>query len=350
MHINKLMFGLFTAGVTLAFLWIISPYAGAILWSVVLAILFTGMKDRLAARMGNRHGFASLLTLLLIIAVVIIPFFLLAGLVLDEAIEQYQRINAHGVNLGAFASDLLALAPGWAEPLLERIGFGSRAETLETLSGALSSALAWLASAAFGFGQSAFSLMVAFGIALYLTYFLLRDGRPLVRKIGAVVPIDRTLYNRLASEFASVVRAMIKGSLVVAVVQGLIGGIIFALLGITAAPLWGTLMGVVSLLPAIGTGIVWVPVALYLFATGSVIDGLILSFCGLFIIGMVDNILRPILVGRETRLPDYLVLISTLGGIAVAGFNGLIIGPIIAAMFLAVWNTSSDVARSEPFL
>lgn len=347
MQVQKLMFGLFTAAVTLAFLWIISPYAGAILWSIVFAILFIGMKDRLTIRLGGRGSIASILTLLLIVAVVILPFFLLAGLVVDEATTQYLRISAHGVNLAAFADSLLAVVPGWAQPLLDRAGLGSQAEALATLSRTLSGALSWLASTAFGFGQSAFGLVVAFGIALYLTYFLLRDGRLLTQRIGTAVPIDRALFDRLVREFASVVRAMIKGSLAVAVAQGVIGGVVFAMLGIQGAPLWGTLMGAMSLIPAVGTGIVWVPVALYLFATGAIVNGLILVFCGLFVIGIVDNILRPILVGRETRLPDYLVLISTLGGIAVAGFNGLILGPIIAAMFLVVWNSNHDAAPLE---
>jgi len=125
---------------------------------------------------------------------------------------------------------------------------------------------------------------------------------------------------------------------VVAIVQGLIGGIVFWALGITGALLWGVLMGCFSLIPAVGTGLVWVPVALYLLATGAVAKAIILIFCGLFIIGMIDNLLRPILVGRDTRIPDYVVLITTLGGIDMFGFNGIVIGPVIAALFIATWN------------
>lgn len=124
----------------------------------------------------------------------------------------------------------------------------------------------------------------------------------------------------------------------------MIGGVVFALLGIPGAALWGTLMGAMSLIPAVGTGIVWVPVALYLLFTGSITEGLILIACGALIISTVDNVLRPILVGRETKMPDPLILISTLGGIAVAGFNGLIIGPVIAAMFITVWSMAGKAA------
>ena len=139
-------------------------------------------------------------------------------------------------------------------------------------------------------------------------------------------------------QFVVVTRATIKGSLVVAIVQGLIGGIIFWALGIPGALLWGVLMGCFSLIPAVGTGLIWAPVALYLLATGAVVKGVILIACGLFVIGLVDNLLRPILVGRDTRIPDYVVLITTLGGIDMFGFNGIVIGPVIAALFIATWN------------
>ena len=125
-----------------------------------------------------------------------------------------------------------------------------------------------------------------------------------------------------------------------AIVQGAIGGVVFWALGIHAALLWGVLMGFLSLLPAVGTGLIWVPVAVYLLVTGAIWQGIVLVLCGLFVIGMVDNVLRPILVGRETRIPDYVVLITTLGGLEAMGFNGLVIGPVIAALFIAVWGMS----------
>ena len=118
-------------------------------------------------------------------------------------------------------------------------------------------------------------------------------------------------------------------------------------LGIEGALLWAVVMAFMSLLPAIGTGIVWVPVAIYLLATGAIWQGLVLVFCGLFVIGMVDNLLRPILVGKDAKMPDYVVLISTLGGIELLGFNGIIIGPVIAALFIAVWDITTEARRSR---
>jgi predicted PurR-regulated permease PerM len=161
------------------------------------------------------------------------------------------------------------------------------------------------------------------------------------------MPLEPAPRDALARQFVLMIRATIKGSLVVAILQGLIGGIVFWFIGINGAMLWGILMGAFSLLPAVGTGIVWVPVAIYLFATGAIWQGLALVFCGIFVIGMVDNVVRPILVGRDTRIPDYVVLISTLGGLDLFGFNGIIIGPVIAALFIAIWNIVTSLRQDE---
>jgi predicted PurR-regulated permease PerM len=142
----------------------------------------------------------------------------------------------------------------------------------------------------------------------------------------------------LFAKFAEVTRATVKGNLVVAIVQGALGGFIFWALGIPAALLWAVVMAFLSLLPAVGAAIIWAPVAAYLLAVGSYVDGIILIAFGAGVIGLVDNLLRPILVGRDTKLPDYLVLLSTLGGMALFGINGFVIGPLIAALFIAFWG------------
>ena len=143
------------------------------------------------------------------------------------------------------------------------------------------------------------------------------------------------------------VRATVKGNIVVAVIQGTIGGVIFWALGIKGALLWGTLMAFLSLLPAVGSALVWVPAAGYLLLTGALWRGLILVLVGVLVIGLIDNVLRPILVGKDTRMPDYVVLVSTLGGISIFGINGFVIGPLIAALFIAAWTLFRDEQAAE---
>ncbi|VFS24293.1 protein YdiK [Enterobacter cancerogenus] len=143
------------------------------------------------------------------------------------------------------------------------------------------------------------------------------------------------------AKFVGVSRATVKGTAVVAVVQGTLGGIAFAIVGIDGSILWGALMAFLSLVPAVGSAIVWVPAAIYLFATHQIWQGLFIVGFFVIIVGLVDNILRPLLVGKDTKMPDYLILISTLGGMELYGINGFVIGPLIAALFIACWNLFS---------
>jgi predicted PurR-regulated permease PerM len=165
------------------------------------------------------------------------------------------------------------------------------------------------------------------------------------RRAGDAVPLRPELQRELSTRFVSVIRATIKGNIVVAIVQGALGGLAFWVLGIRGALLWAVLMAFLSLLPAVGSALVWVPVAIYLIATGAIWGGVGLIAYGVLVIGLVDNVLRPTLVGKDTKLPDYVVLLSTLGGMAVFGFNGFVLGPIIAVMFVAAWDTLAASRR-----
>ena len=152
------------------------------------------------------------------------------------------------------------------------------------------------------------------------------------------MPLETRQTQRLLGTFVTVVRATVKGNIVIALIQGLLGGLAFWVLGLPGPLLWGALMALLSLLPAVGAALVWAPVALYFIFTGSLWAGLGLTAWGVLAIGLVDNLLRPVLVGKDTNMPDYLVLFSTIGGIAVFGLNGFVIGPVIAALFLALWD------------
>ena len=168
------------------------------------------------------------------------------------------------------------------------------------------------------------------------------SGDRLTGRVRQAIPLRPEQQHDLFEKFTVVIRATVKGNIVVPLVQGALGGLIFWILGIHAALLWAVLMAVLSLLPAVGTALVWLPVAVYLMATGAVWRGVILVAYGVLVIGLVDNVLRPVLVGKDTKIPDYVVLVSTLGGLAIFGFNGFVIGPVIAAMFMAAWDLFAE--------
>ena len=172
---------------------------------------------------------------------------------------------------------------------------------------------------------------------LYIMFFLLRDGQMLARHVRDAIPLEEGIKADLLSKFVTVISATVRGNVAVAALQGALGGIALWVLDIHAPVLWGTLMAFLSLLPAVGAALVWAPVAVYLLATGAVVKGVSLLVFGVVVIGLVDNILRPLLVGKDTKMPDYVVLVSTLGGMAIFGLNGFVIGPLVAAMFIAAW-------------
>ncbi len=338
MTLEQRVFIGFVVVVSLAMAWIAAPYYGAILWGVVTTIVFWPLNRNLREALPNSPNLAAFASLLAVIAIVIVPTIIIGSLLIEQALSTYAQIESQKLDFGKILTDLQAGLPRPIENFLDRNGFGDLQAIRQKLENVATSGARIAAAQAVNFGQGAFSFAISLGIMLYLTFFLLRDGSRLTRTIGERIPLAVQQRRDLFEKFATVIRATIKGSIVVAIVQGVIGGVVFWFIGIEAALLWGVVMGFLSLLPAVGTGLIWVPVAIYLFATGQTWQGAVLTACGVFVIGMVDNVLRPILVGKDTRMPDYVVLISTLGGISVMGINGFIVGPVIAALFIAAWD------------
>jgi predicted PurR-regulated permease PerM len=338
---------LLVAVVSLLFAWILWPYSGAILWAVVLATMFARPYRRVLQAMPRWPNTAALLTLLIIVVLVILPLTLVASLLVQEAAEVYAAFKSGDLDLTGKLQQARTALPGWAAGLFDRVQAGDLDELRDRLSSVLMQSGGFLAGKAITVGQGTINFVVAFFVMLYLLFFLLRDGEALRRRIGRAVPLRAEHKAELVAQFAVTIRATVKGTLVVAVVQGALGGLMFWYLGIRAPLVWGASMAVLSLLPVVGSAIVWVPVAIYLAVTGEVWQGVLLVAYGVLVIGLVDNLLRPVLVGKDTRIPDYVILIATLGGLSVFGVNGLIIGPILAAMFLAVWHVFSERRRGE---
>jgi predicted PurR-regulated permease PerM len=322
--------------VTLAFVWLIGPFFKPIFWAVVLATLFYPTFQWWERQVGGRSVLASLGTIATIVFIVIVPLLLVGLLVATEASSVYQRLADGQKSLPMTAQDLKAMLPAVAD-LLERFGMSLK-DLQARLSDTVLGVSQFLATNLVAFGQNALRGTALFFLMLYLLFFFLRDGAQLLEQIIEVLPIGDDRERRLFRKFAEVSRATIKGTIVIGFVQGFLGGLIFWVLGIKAAALWGVVMAVLSFLPAVGAGIVWVPAAALLFLTDRLWEGAVLIVFGIVIIGLADNVLRPILVGRDTQMPDYLVLVTTLGGRALFGLSGIVIGPIIGALFLTVWE------------
>ncbi len=330
---------------SIAFAWLIGPFIGAILWGLIAAILFKPVNDRLMAAMPTRPNLSAAATLLIIIAVAVIPAILLGAALLSQATATYGQLQSGQIDIGRGFVEAERHLPQVVRAWLAELGLSDFAAVRDRISRSVANSVQALAGQVLNVGQSAFAFFLSLGVMLYLTFFLLRDGQGLIATVERCLPLPVDQRGLLVSRFVAVVHATIKGSLIVAILQGLVGGITFWSLGIGGALLWGVAMAIFSLFPAIGTGFVWVPVTVYLLATGDVWRGVGLFLCGFFIISSVDNIVRPILVGHDARMPDYVVLITTLGGFELMGFNGFVVGPVIAALFMAMWEIFSDEAR-----
>ncbi|MFJ7314235.1 AI-2E family transporter [Pseudomonas sp. NPDC098747] len=323
--------------VTVAFIWILLPFYGAVFWAVILGILFAPMQRKLQMKFGWERNLTSLCTLSICLVIAILPVIIISLLLVQEGASVYKNIESGELDIAAYLAQFKQSLPPYFQNLLDRFGMGELNGLREKIVKAAMQGSQALASQAFSFGQGTFEFVVSFFIMLYLLFFFLRDGAELARKVRTAVPLEETHKRRLQLKFNRVVRATVKGNLVVAITQGALGGAIFWFLDIPSALLWAVLMAFLSLLPAVGAGIVWAPVALYFLLSGMIWQGVVLGLFGIFVIGLVDNVLRPILVGKDTRMPDYMILISTLGGLAVFGLNGFVIGPLIAALFMSSW-------------
>jgi predicted PurR-regulated permease PerM len=324
--------------VTIAFVWILAPYGGAIFWGVVLAILFAPIYRWLLQRTRNKANLASLLTLLLIVVIVILPLTLVSISIVNQAATVVELVRSGDITVAMYFNKIMAALPNWLVSLLDRFHLTSLTYLQDKLSEAASQVSQEVAKRAINAGLYTFDFLTSLCILLYLLFFLLRDGDKLSKRIKAAVPLSNKYKQRLFLNFTTVIRATVKGNILVAIAQGALGGLIFWFLDVRAPVLWGVLMAFLSLLPAIGAAIVWAPVAIYFLATGEVWQGATLAAFGVFVIGLVDNFLRPVLVGQDTKMPDYVVLLSTVGGMALFGLNGFVIGPVIAALFIAAWD------------
>lgn len=342
MLIQRVSFYVLLVLVTIAFVAVLLPFYSAIFWSVVLAIIFFPLHERLEAGLGRHRNTAALLSVVICLCLVIIPGLIVLSSLVREGNNLYQQIDTGQIDISRLLQRLQDALPLFLQERLEALELSGFFEIRDRISSAVMEGGRFFAGRALTFGQNTLQFFVAFGVMLYLLFFLFRDGRQLAGLLRRGSPLSDTHTERFTAKFASVVRASVRGNVIIAVAQGAIGGATFWALGVAPALLWGVLMALLSLLPAVGAAIVWVPTAIYLALMGYWLKAIVLVAVGVLVIGLVDNLLRPPLVGKETKLPDYVVLISTIGGLSLLGINGFIIGPLVAALFISAWHIFTE--------
>jgi predicted PurR-regulated permease PerM len=309
------------------------------LLTLFLAALFAGVARPLYLELqrafrGN-GALASGATILVLLVLVIGPLALLASVVASEALRVADNVRPW-IQARLAEPDLL-------EHALRRLPFLQQIEPIRQqilskgaeLVGSIGTFLASGLSAA---TRGTVLFFFDFFILLYAMFFFLKDGPRLLRSALSYLPLAEADKQRMLDKFMSVTRATLKGTVLIGTTQGLLSGLAFWVVGIDGAIFWTTLMIVLSVIPGIGGALVWVPAVILLIAQGALARGIGLAiFCAL-VVGSIDNVLRPWLVGRDTRMHDLLILFSTLGGLLTFGASGFIVGPILAALFVTVWE------------
>ena len=331
-------------GASVALALVIAGQWKAIFWAVVLGILFRPVMVWFETRLPGRPSLGASLTILGILLALLIPALILGAVMVRQGVEVYARIQSSTLTAEAASRWMEGLYLTSLGQWLTSIGLDLAALTQKLQAGLLQ-ASAFVMSLAANVGQNAAGMVIGVVLMLYLLFFILRDGPQINQQIFRAVPIPNDQKQRFFQKFAETATAALVGSFVVGLAQGSLGALIFAVLGIGGAVFWGVVMALLSLIPAFGAALVWFPAAVILFLGGNWGKGVILLAFGMLVISLVDNLLRPVVVGRKAHMPDYVVLFSTVGGLSTLGITGFVAGPVVAALFIVAWQL---IAEEQP--
>jgi predicted PurR-regulated permease PerM len=309
---------------------IVEPFLVEIGWAVVLAICLGSVQERLARRIGPTRS-AALLTLLVVL-VLIVPLALVGVVLMREGAQVVDYVKEHLADHGG-PMGLFHGAWNW---LHQRLPF---LPTEQDVVQRLSDGVAGLAGQAVGHAglvaKGAFAFLFGLVMTLAILFFLLKDAPELAQVVVQLMPFGREQNERLFTLVREIVSTSVTSTLVIAAIQGILGGLAFVLLGIPGAPLWGCMMAGLAILPAVGATLVWAPAAIWLALSGSIVKGVVLALVGVLILGNVDNVVRPFMLSGTARMSTLMLIISLLGGVSAFGFIGIVLGPVVGAVLTA---------------
>jgi predicted PurR-regulated permease PerM len=333
------------AGTTLLFFWMIRNFLLPVLLAAVFSTLFYPLYTRLLKLLRGRRNLASLLCCVILLLVLILPIYGVGYMVVTEAVEFYNTAESR-------ISE--ALEQGEAGPLgrirnsrwvrqlgLDEIDWKARLQEAGQRVGGL------LVTAISKGSRETIQVLLLLFITFFTMFYFFRDGKDLVRQLRHLIPLDREYKNAIAARFASVARATVKGTLLVALVQGTLAGLTLWIFGVRSAVLWGVVATLFSIIPLVGAWMVLYPAAFIQMATGHLWQGVGILLVTVLVIVNVDNLMRPRLVGQETGMHDLMVFFSTLGGIGMFGAMGFIVGPVVGALFLSLLDIYSQEFKED---
>lgn len=339
--VNRTVLILVLLVISAFFLKVVEPFLMSIFLAALFAALFSPLYHRILRVTGDREALASIITVIAVLLFLVVPLALVFGSVLTQALEIAQAARPWVQDLtepGALTEQLQKL------PFYEQL-LPYREFTLDRLNDMTGIISKWVVDVAQAATLGTVSALLTGLIILYTMFFFLIDGDRLLYMVLYYLPLNNEDETRLLSRFVSVTRATLKGTAVIGFLQGALAGAALGFAGISSALFWAVVMMFLSVVPGIGTALVWVPAVIFLAASGQYAAAIAVAlFCAL-VVGAIDNLLRPRLVGNDTQLHELMIFFSTLGGLVLFGFMGFVIGPIIAALFVTVWELYGDEFR-----
>lgn len=320
------------------FLGVMWPFLKALLVGSILAGLSRPLFNWLTRLLRGRSSLAAALTLLLVFLLIFGPLSAFVGVVINQALN----VSEHAIpwvqqHFGAASS---FNAHDWLVQRFPALAtyVPDQAKIIESVGNTAKMAGAVLVAGASRITAGTATFLLDLFVTLYAMFFFLKDGRAILEKIFYYTPLNHTDEARLLQQLTSVTRATVKGTLVIGAIQGALAGLGFWVAGIDGAAFWGTLMAILSIVPGIGAALIWVPGVIYLYIIGQTLPATLLLIWCAVVVGTVDNLLRPTLVGKDAKMPDLLILVGTLGGLFLFGPIGFIVGPMVCGLFLTVWD------------
>lgn len=338
--IQHAFFFLLIIGFAIAFWQLISPFAYPIFWAAVLAIAFHPMYSWINGHL-NHASLSSFISLTLVIVTVFIPLSILSYLLIDQSVGLYDRVTSPEFIEGANGF-LGSLANTPVGPLLT----DAQTRLVENSSEALQTVASTIFTSLRDLTAASIRLIIQFFIMLYTLYYFFKDGKKFLVRLQHLSPLGDKYEKMLYDRFTSTTRATLKSTIFIGGLQGVISGILFAIAGINGAILWGFVMVIFGMIPSLGPSIVLYPVGLAFLLTGGIWQGVLLLVGGT-VVSIIDNLLRPPLIGKDIQMHPLVVLFATLGGLVLFGVAGFIIGPIIAALFISILSIYDYYYRKE---
>lgn len=338
---NYLFLGLL-AVVTVLFLYIIKPFAYPIFWAAILAVLFYPLYKKLNKKI-KHPNLSALISLSLVTVIIILPLSVLGLLLTKEVVVIYNSASGGGQlnQLLHGAVETIKHNPYTAQFNVNEAFWTQKfAETSQAV-------IDYLFNFFTNLTQNSLTFAGLFVIMLYTLFFFFRDGQKILKKLMYLCPLGDKYEVMLYEKFTTAVTAVIKGLIIIGGVQATLGGVLFWTVGINGAIIWAIIMWLASLVPGFGVGLVWFPAGIVMLISGNIWQGITILLVGLLVISTIDNFIRPLIVGKDLRMPATLILFSTLGGIALFGISGFMLGPIVVALFMSFWEMYEEYYHKE---